>query len=1250
MAKMRGLFLLVLASCVGLAAACADEKYPDFPARNGENAGADGGASIDAPGACMQAHGQSYPARSRVMSADAGAAGGDVVFVSELVQQFQSACGACHGPTVAPQGGFQIATKADFLTRMTPAVLAHVTSNGGPGDPTPMPPLDSPTGKLFRDRALVGDPVRDLAVLIQEWLDAGSPSSFTRPDSTADGGAGSGFTLTTTSGNAMTNIGNCVPTKELVAVESTKSSALDAMFASAHRAAPGADVSVPDQLGLPLHLSDTDLFTFESRALAEHGVLSYAPAYPLWSDNAGKLRHVRVPRGTSIHFDKVAQRFQIPPNTRFYKTFMKPVVEVDGSIRWKKIETRLIVARPNPIDDDDTKSPPALFGTYRWNDAETDAILVQTLLRNGQPFGDTVLQYVVDEALAADLLGAKPKDSDEALLEGHAARHYAIPSSERCFECHRGSPSRDFVLGFNPLQIRRRETGTGGTIEPASADELSQLQRFIDYGLITGIDSMSDVLRLEESQGTRTPRNDYELVAQGYMVGNCAHCHNPHGDPTVGNPVLQGVLDFLPSKDGGIFQFPLERTSPRITRGGGAAYGIPYITPSLLDLPDPNAPIGEVPLLAGSIDDNGVSLLSAVYAPWRSLIYRNVDAAFSYTQDLALFPHMPRNTPGYDVRARQVMSDWMVSIPAVLKQPAIPEYAMQSDGHGGVRSWDLGVQPFVEVHAGEARYDEAVAGAKARLDVLHTGANPALPPPSLGNYSRYADPGDTFDILDPAVVLDPVCRPIPEPTVNNGSNPYPYAQHAHWVSRDLTDPPGPWKPRRSDWPDVLVDQKPESSPDKVCKDPDALLAAKRDEIAAVTLLQSKEATLDSIRDFATTKTPFGLWKAKPACDFSNVPTASAFASAPPQWMAHAKALAPTAPVYMQSPGASVFKMICINCHGPLADSNGRMANNLAEMTGGSARVANFRQGFFGPETSPGQNMLAEFAARTPEAWSGVKPEDAAARYMAWMALGGTKATIPDAILTLIGTTTVLGERRGAALRGSANMLSNAKQICMSLLGPYEYQSAHAVRTPGFDFDPSSGHAYLDVDNPRLIRANGDAEMWMQLCNRNNPPPVHVIRGDKGDHMDAVLSNAGDVTDDGTKQLIPWNSYLSAGESVACAKTADCAAIAASAVCNASSGKCELPVGNDHGGIDATLLSTNTWPWCVKSDTPMPGLPLCPAHADSVSASDANAWAVRGAINAGFSVFLYLQWLETHGPDPDYDQCESLQSANDAGSH
>ena len=75
------------------------------------------------------------------------------------------------------------------------------------------------------------------------------------------------------------------------------------------------------------------------RRVGAHGLVAFAPAYPLWSDDAGKLRYVRVPLGKSIEFDRKTQHFDIPDNTRFYKTFMKEVTDktaTSAGASWKR--------------------------------------------------------------------------------------------------------------------------------------------------------------------------------------------------------------------------------------------------------------------------------------------------------------------------------------------------------------------------------------------------------------------------------------------------------------------------------------------------------------------------------------------------------------------------------------------------------------------------------------------------------------------------------------------------------------------------------------------------------------------------------------------------------------------------------------------------------------------------------------------------------------------------------------------------
>ncbi len=1251
------LFIFVLA--VIAIASCAQEEYPAdlWNAQHPAHAGGDLDATAPIARACTQARATPLPQRQVAMSASTGS-GGTVVLVSDLFDRFNSVCGSCHGPAVDPpgNGGFQIQTPTDFSRMMTAAVLAHVTSNVAcPYTPSasnpvdPMPPCSSPNGMLYSQRPPT-DPVRQFAELVQAWLTAGSPLSFTPQSATApasstppDAGAGA-LSLTPAIGTDLTNLGNCIPTTPLFATETKKSAALDAMFASLS-AAPGG--SAADMIGLPEHLNQTDLFTLDSEDLAQYGVVAYAPGYPLWSDNAGKLRYVRVPRGTSIQFDKTSQTFGIPPNTRFYKTFMKEVVDTDGSFRWRKMETRLIVSRPDVTASDGTVTHNALFGTYRWSDDESDAALVETPLKSGRPFADTVFLYDVDEPMAAAVLKGAPAAPEEALLEAQAARHYAIPSSDRCVQCHMGSQSQSFVLGFIPLQIARRAVGTGGVIESTGPDELTQLQRLIDYGVISGIGSLDDVLPLEKSEGSRVPRNDYELIAQGYVLGNCSHCHNPNGLPTVQNPVLKNVLNFLPSANGGLFQFPLERYSPRIGRGPSGSTPIPYITPSLVDLPRVNPSSGDQ---AADIFTQGTGPDDAfwlIYAPWRSLIYRNVDNAFAYTDDLALYPHMPMNTPGYDPRAKQILSDWMVSIPAVRKHPEVAEYAYQTDGSSGHNIGspvvDTTPQPYVELHPGDPGYDGAAAAAQQRLTVLHTGTNPAI---TLGagstTFSRYADTGETGDILDPTVLADPVCSPIP--AGDRTLNTYPFAEHPHWVNTDLSQPPGQWAPRQGNWIDVLVEQHiPPAS--RGCSSPAGAQAAYADQVIAVGLLQS--ATLDQVRSYVTTPVPFGLWQQQSGCHFDGVPTAGSFTGAQrPHWMDVSNAPA-DAPVYSESPGAAVFKMICINCHGPKADSNGRLAQNLATMTGGLAEVADFRDGLFGPvgaaETSSNRHsVFGVLPADATPAWTSVTDDDRAARYMAWMALGGTPVQIPIQILEIVAVTHVLDQQRVLEASSlSANMLSQAKALCLGILGPGYHDSLYSP-----SFDPRIGHGYLDASvthlNDTLIFENGDAELWMRMCTTANPPPVHVLRPDSQGQLRLGVQSIQD-----SNYNLAIDTY------------------APGTIVAASSYPAGVAVGNGVGGADPTLQDSNVWPWCVDDTAATSaqsawitnnGLPTCPASVKSASHAcasqqegavcfgndEANQWAVRGAINAGMSVFLYVQSLETTDAAPDYNQCTLLK--------
>ena len=265
----------------------------------------------------------------------------------------------------------------------------------------------------------------------------------------------------------LTNLGDCVPEREVVGSSGPAMDDLDTRFAALEI--------------LPDSLNETDLTSLDGETLARQGVVAFAPAYPLWADNAAKIRHIRVPRGQSVRFDKQQQTFSIPANTRFYKTFLKKVVDRDGNTSYRKMETRLIVSRPDVEKPDGTAEVTALFGTYVWNEEETEARLLKDPLRSGQPFRDRVLTYATHEPKVEEVRATMPRNLSYTLENSHPGliRRYAIPSSQRCIDCHMGSDERQLHPGVQPAADRPPARGPGrhprgagrGRAEPAAADD-----------------------------------------------------------------------------------------------------------------------------------------------------------------------------------------------------------------------------------------------------------------------------------------------------------------------------------------------------------------------------------------------------------------------------------------------------------------------------------------------------------------------------------------------------------------------------------------------------------------------------------------------------------------------------------------------------------------------------------------------------------------------------------------------------------
>lgn len=1159
-------------------------------AGSGDEPTGDAGAAPMRNGKCNPVQGEPLLQRSSILSNTVQPTELEIS-VAEVFNKFKVQCGACHYEQGL--GGFQVKAKDYIATMQNPEILTRIQTDDRTLAMPSLPPV--PYSQLPADSSL-----RELVKLLQEWNAAGNPPDVFYEKLPVDQAA-SPFALSTDLGLAFTNIGTCVPAADFAfASDRATMVALDADFA-ARKPATDDNADALAKIGLPENLSDTDFTSFDSEVLARRGLIAFAPAYPLWSDDAGKLRYVRVPVGTSIKFNAKTQQFDIPENTRFYKTFMKQVTDVNGKQRFRKLETRLIVARHDLTSPQDPNyKPQSLFGSYEWDETETHATLLTDTLRDGDPFTDHLFEYVVDEPKAAAIRATKPDNLTYALEFQKVASHWAVPGSQRCIHCHEGSLNDNFVIGFTPLQMKRRKLGEGGVYEAPSPDELGQLQRFIDLGVVTGIKSADDILNLEDSQGDRKPRNDEELRAQGYMLANCAHCHNQNGFPSVAAKELKDVLNFYPGKResetviGGVFQFPLEKFSPRITRFD--QLGIAYITPSLRDVQPPDAK-NYTSKYSQAIDPNSPVGDVYVNAPWRSLIYRNVKTAFTYAEAGTLYPHMPFDTGGHDCRASQWLGEWMVSIPAVRKNPDVSENCTADCP-------DPQPQPYTEVFPGNDGYNDAVAAAKARLKLFK-------------NDPEYATCPDNTDIVDPDVLGG--YRPAPIDKTGDG-----VPDHSNWVVTDLTERKGLWSPRRDDWKQVLVDHlfPPPASGDSTGA---AKLAAQEAIVG-----QLSDLHLSDVASFANAKFPLALWKNKAGCKFDGVSKVKDFTGDQrPAWFDRANP-DPDAPVFAVRPGQAVFDMICINCHGPNADSLGRQADTLQNLTGGNARVANFRFGLFNPGSFDDPYDSPDLGLQTNRqrvfgsvASADTTIDDWGARYLAWMALGGTNVIIPDAILQQVANTGVGGVNRNPGLQGqgSANMLQVAQYAC---------QAALAQGLP-IGVGPGADGLLRDKGNS-LIAVNGDMELWRRLCSLGNTIMVRAVN--------PTLNGDGNI----------FNVYAAT----------PCDTQGQPANCYSG------PVGNQSGQIVPSLDANNTFPWCLDPTIGTPynaqqiqdyaanhlingqPLPVCPTdwitHKPATEDHDAQVlnWTNRGAINAGFSVFEFLDaFIKGDIQHVGYDQCEML---------
>jgi len=225
-------------------------------------------------------------------------------------------------------------------------------------------------------------------------------------------------------------------------------------------------VAIPGALlaASPPTLAETGLYAHPPAKRLAADVRPFAPQYALWSDGATKRRWIALPPGGVIDASD-PDAWVFPAGTRLWKEFSLG----------RRIETRFMELG---ADGDWT------YATYRWNEDETEALLV-------------------------------PARGVRRAAESVPGVAYGIPGLVECRACHESASSS--VLGFSALQLSPDRDPAAlhpPTVEPGSID----LTDLIREGLLVGLPPDA-APRVRAASPT-------ERTALGYLHANCSHCHH----------------------------------------------------------------------------------------------------------------------------------------------------------------------------------------------------------------------------------------------------------------------------------------------------------------------------------------------------------------------------------------------------------------------------------------------------------------------------------------------------------------------------------------------------------------------------------------------------------------------------------------------------------------------------------------------------------------------------------------------------
>ena len=256
----------------------------------------------------------------------------------------------------------------------------------------------------------------------------------------------------------------------------------------------------------PQLLSETGAFSNLTNLTPTDGLIPYDLVESFWSDGALKKRWMAIPNDGShdTSAEKVTYSdvddWDFPVGSVLVKHFELPIDERNPSIT-KRLETRFSIKASDGN---------FYFVTYKWNDQQTDAVLLTSGL---------------DESI------------NITKADGSAnTQTWSYPSTIDCVSCH--NPTTGGTLGTRARYLNKDYT------YPKTGRTGNQLVTLSHLGILDQPISDADTNSILTSKSIDDPTASLDDKARSYLDLNCAYCHRP-GTGNRGDFDLRLNLDIL---------------------------------------------------------------------------------------------------------------------------------------------------------------------------------------------------------------------------------------------------------------------------------------------------------------------------------------------------------------------------------------------------------------------------------------------------------------------------------------------------------------------------------------------------------------------------------------------------------------------------------------------------------------------------------------------------------------------------------